>query len=320
MFSVGGNIMSSKNELIIFNDDELTIEVNVSPESDTVWLTQEQMSILFDTSRSTISYHITNIFNRGELDRGTSVEIFDRSKIKSSRPPMYYNLDVILSVGYRVNSRRGITFRKWSTAILKDYAVRGYAINSNKISYEEQLQLIKVLERSSKQLEAAEILSVLEHYTLALQLLDDYDHKRIKRPSGRKTSYELTYAECKDIIQSMKVDHETDVFGVERGGEFQSSIKAIYQTFEGKELYPTLEEKAAHLLYFLVKNHGFADGNKRIAAALFVYFLDKNDALLRDGMQVIDNKTLVALTIMLAESDPSEKDLLVNLIMILMKI
>lgn len=312
--------MENRNEIIVFNDEKFTIEVNVSPEADTVWLTQEQMSVLFETARSSISYHITNIFKNGELDKDTSVEIFDRSENKSSRPPMYYNLDVILAVGYRVNSKRGITFRKWATSVLRDYAIKGYAFNINKISYKEQLQLIKIIERSSNQLEASQVLSVLESYTLALQLLDDYDHKKIKRPSGTKTSHVLSYAECIDIIQSMKADYETDVFGVERGGEFKSSINAIYQTFEGQELYPTLEEKAAQLLYFLVKNHGFADGNKRIAAALFVYFLDKNDALFKQDTQVIDNKTLVALTIMLAVSDPTEKDLLVNLIMNLMKI
>ncbi len=303
------------NEVVIFNDDNLSLEVNITPDSDTVWLTQDQISDLFETARSSVSYHISNIFKEGELDRDTSVEIFDRSKRKASRPPMYYNLDVIISVGYRVKSKRGIQFRKWATSVLKDYAIKGYAINKNKIDNNTQLKLIKLLERTTNQLESSEILAVLENYTLALQLLDDYDHQRINKPKGSESTYRLTYDECMILIDEMRRGHDSDVFGIEREGAFKSSIGAIYQTFDGNEVYTTLEEKAAHLLYFLVKNHGFIDGNKRIAAALFVYFLDRNDSLIEDGVQVINNKTLVALTIMLAESNPNEKELLINLIM-----
>lgn len=189
-----------KSEVVIFIDENLSLEVNITPDSDTVWLTQDQISLLFETARSSISYHISNIFKEGELDRDTSVEIFDRSKRKASRPPMYYNLDVIISVGYRVKSKRGIQFRKWATSVLKDYAVKGYAINNNKIDYNTQLKLLKLLERTTNQLESLEILAVLENYTLALQLLDDYDHQIIQKPKGKLTTYRLDYQECIEIV------------------------------------------------------------------------------------------------------------------------
>ena len=164
---------------------------------------------------------------------------------------MYYNLDVIISVGYRVKSKRGIQFRKWATAILKDYAIKGYAIDNNKFNYDKQLQLLKILERNTDKIESKEILDILERYTLRLQLLDDYDHQRIKKPKGEKSTYKLIYRECIEFIEKMRVNHESDVFGIEREGAFKSSNGAIYQTFDGKEVYTTLEEKAAHLLFFL---------------------------------------------------------------------
>lgn len=187
---------------------------------------------------------------------------------------------MIISVGYRVKSSRATRFRKWATSVLKDYAIKGYAININKVNYDKQLQLLKLLERTTDQIEAKEILDILEGYTLGLQLFDDYDHQRIRKPKGNSSTYVLEYNECINLVNEMKYNHKSYVFGIEREGTFKSSISAIYQTFDGKEVYPTLEEKAANLLYFLVKNHGFIDGNKRIGAVLFIYFLDKNDALI----------------------------------------
>ena len=313
----------SKNEIILFNDENLTLEVNVSTDEDTIWLSLNQISELFGKNKSTISRHINGILSEGELDKESTVAKKATVQIEGdrgiTREIEYYNLDMIISVGYRTKSKRATKFRKWGTSVLKDYAIKGYAINQNKVSYEKYLQLINVLERTSDRIESKEILSILEQYTLSLQLLDDYDHQRIKKPKGTESTYLLKYDECIKLIDKMRQSHESDVFGVERKGAFESSIGAIYQTFDGKELYPTIEEKAAHLIYFLVKNHGFIDGNKRIAAALFVYFLDKNNALINEGVQVINNKTLVALTIMLAESNPKEKELLVNLIMNLLK-
>ncbi len=319
-----------RNEIIIFDDEEMTLEVKVSPKEDTVWLTLDEISLLFDKNKSTISRHINNVFAEGELENISSVaknatELIDKldprtGKLRKTRMAIkYFNLDMIISVGYRVKSPRATKFRKWATSILKDYAMQGYAINQKRISYEENLQIINILSRTTNQLESKEILSVLEKYTFALQLLDDYDHQKIKKPKGEKGTYNLTYDECIKIIEEMKREHETDVFGVERGGSFKSSIAAIYQTYNGIELYQSLEEKAAHLLYFLVKGHGFVDGNKRIAAALFVYFLDKSETLYKNNKQIIDNKTLVTLTIMLAESNPNEKDSLINLVMTFLK-
>lgn len=317
---------TNKDEIIVFNDEDLTLEVNVSPKDDTVWLTLDEISLLFDKNKSTISRHINNIFSEGELDITGSVaknateliDKFDPRTGKLRKTPMdirYFNLDMIISVGYRVKSPRATKFRKWATSILKEYAIKGYVVNQKVVTYEQHIQLLKILGRTTNQLESQEILSVLENYTVALQLLDDYDHQKIKKPKGEKDTYELKYEECNMLINEMRKEHKTDVFGIEIGGAFKSSLGAIYQTYNGKELYPTLEEKAAHLLYFLVKNHGFIDGNKRIAAAIFVYFLEKNNALFYKNEQIIDNKTLVALTIMLAESNPNEKDLLINLIM-----
>lgn len=180
--------------------------------------------------------------------------------------------------------------------------------------------MLEILDKSSSQLESKDILSILKEYTLALQLLDDYDHQNISRPKVNSDTYILTYEECVSIVDKMREEHDSDVFGIERGGEFESSINVIYATFDGEELYSSFEEKSAHLLYFLVKNHGFIDGNKRIAATIFIYFLEKNGYLYVDGVQVIDNKTLVTLTIMLAESNPNEKELLINLIMNLLKV
>lgn len=318
------------NEVIVFNDKDLTLEVNVSPKEDTVWLSLNQISDLFEKNKSTVSRHINNIINEREIDDISSVaknateliDKFDPRTGKIRKTPVivtYYNLDMIISVGYRVKSARATRFRKWATSVLKDYAMKGYVINELKINHDKYLQLLNILNRTSHQIESKEILDILEQYTLGLQLLDDYDHQRIQKPKGVHSTYRLEYNECIRLINEMKLNHESNVFGVEREGAFKSSIGAIYQTFDGKDVYPTLEEKAAHLLYFLVKNYGFIDGNKRIAAALFVYFLDKNNALIVDGIQVINNKTLVALTIMLAESNPNEKELLVNLIMNLLK-
>lgn len=302
-----------KTEITIFNDGNIELEVPISPKQDTVWLTQEQMSTLFTTARSSIAYHITNIFKEGELDKNTSVEIFDRSIEKASRPPAYYNLDVIISVGYRVKSKRGIAFRKWASSVLKEYILEGYSINQSRI---EQLgDVVRILKRVDTQLDTKQALSVIEKYSTALEMLDSYDHQTLSKPKGNQATHVLTYAECKDVINSMRFGDESDLFGNEKDDSFKGSIAAIYQTFGGEDVYPSLEEKAANLLYFITKNHSFSDGNKRIAAALFLYFLNENNALFVDGEKIIADYTLVALTIMVAESSPQEKDIMVNVIM-----
>lgn len=302
-----------KNEIVLFEDNGIELEVPITPEKETVWLTQEQMSKLFDTARSSIAYHIGKIFSEEELDKNSSVEIFDRTKKNASRPPIYYNLDVIISVGYRVKSKRGIAFRKWANSVLKDYILKGYAVNNNRM---KQLgEVIRVMKRTENSLDAKQVLSVIEYYSTALDLLDDYDHQRVKRPRGKEAIYVLTYEECRKVIDSMKFGEISDLFGNEKDDSFKGSIGNIYQSFDGKDVYPTLEEKAANLLYFVTKNHSFSDGNKRIAATMFLYFLDKNEILFANDEKLINDHTLVALTIMIAESRPEEKEMMISVIM-----
>ena len=305
--------MALKKEIVLFTDDDLKLEVPITPEQETVWLTQEQMSVLFDTARSSIAYHIGNIFKEGELNKNTSVENFDRSENKASRPPIYYNLDVIISVGYRVKSKRGVAFRKWANSVLKEYIIRGYAVNHNRMN--QLNEVIRVMKRAKNCLDTKQVLTVVEKYSQALELLDAYDHQNMSRPTGNKATYVLTYKECRAVIDSMKFGDSSSLFGNEKDDSFKGSIGAIYQSFAGEDVYLTLEEKAANLLYFVTKNHSFSDGNKRIAATIFLYFLDKNDALFKDGEKLIDDHTLVALTIMIAESHPEEKEMMVSVIM-----
>ncbi|MDO4322000.1 MAG: virulence protein RhuM/Fic/DOC family protein [Lachnospiraceae bacterium] len=303
----------SENEIVLFTDDKIELEVPITPDQETVWLTQEQMSVLFDTARSSITYHIGNIFKEGELDKNTSVEIFDRSENKAFRPPKYYNLDVIISVGYRVKSKRGVAFRKWANSVLKEYIIKGYAVNHNRMN--QLNEVIRVMKRVENSLDTKQVLTVVERYSQALELLDAYDHQNMIRPKGNKATYILTYEECRKIIDNMKFGNSSSLFGNEKDDSFKGSISAIYQSFAGKDLYPTLEEKAANLLYFVTKNHSFSDGNKRIAATMFLYFLDKNGVLFQNGEKLIDDHTLVALTIMIAESNPKEKEMMISVIM-----
>ena len=304
--------MEQKKELVIFETKDHAVKLEVPVNEETVWLTQEQMSKLFDTARSSIAYHISNIFKEKELEESTSVEIFDRSA-NSSRPPKFYNLDVIISVGYRVKSKRGVEFRKWANSVLKQYILQGYAVNNHRIA---QLgEVIKIMKRTEDSLDGKQILSVIEKYSDALEMLDSYDHQTMTRPKGNPATYTLDYEACMQVISQMRFGNESELFGKEKDDSFRGSIGNIYQSFGGQELYPSLEEKAAHLLYFVTKNHSFLDGNKRIAAAMFLYFLDKNGVLFVDGKKLIENHTLVALTIMIAESKPIEKDMMITVIM-----
>ncbi|MDE5893649.1 MAG: virulence protein RhuM/Fic/DOC family protein [Acetatifactor sp.] len=301
------------NDIVLFKSEDKNIVLSVQVGQESVWLTQDQMSELFDTARSSITYHIGNIFKEGELVETTSVEIFDESKNKASRPPKYYNLDVIISVGYRVKSKRGVEFRKWANSVLKQYILQGYTVNNNRMT---QLgEVIQIMKRTETALDSKQVLSVIEKYSEALELLDSYDHQNMKRPRGNQATYALSYEECRDVISQMRFGNESDLFGKEKDDSFKGSIGNIYQSFDGQDVYPTLEEKAAHLLYFVTKNHSFYDGNKRIAATMFLHFLDRNGVLFIDGRKLIDDHTLVALTIMVAESRPEEKDMMITVIM-----
>lgn len=302
-------------EVVIFKNGELELEVNITPEKETVWLTQDQMSSLFDTARSSIAYHINNIFKEGELVKETSVEIFDRSQRKASRPPMYYNLDVIISVGYRVKSQRGIAFRKWATSILKDYMIKGYTINQKRLdALHKTVEIQTRILASTLELDEKEVLNVIETYANALSLLDDYDHGLLSKPEGTNSIYRLSYQECRELIDKMKFD--SDVFGIEKEeGKLNGILAAVYQNVFGQELYPSIEEKAANLLYFLIKDHPFADGCKRIGATIFLEFLNKNNHLIIESTPIISNSALVAITLMIAESRPEEKETMISLVM-----
>ncbi|MCR5275755.1 MAG: virulence RhuM family protein [Clostridiales bacterium] len=311
-----------ENEMVLFETKDKEIKLNVSIVDDTVWLTQEQMSSLFDTARSTIAYHINQIFKEGELNRETSVEFFDRSTNTASRPPQYYNLDVIISVGYRVKSQRGIEFRQWANSVLKQYIISGYAINEKRL-----LALQKTVEIQSRMLadtlsvEQQDVLRTVSQYTEALLLLDQYDHHDLEKPEGTKPLYKLTYKDCRDIISRLETEYKSDVFGVEKeAGKVEGILGAVYQDVFGGEVYPSLEEKAANLLYFIIKDHPFNDGCKRIAASLFLEFLNRNGCLFKNGEKTISDGTLVAITLMIAESDPSDKEIMITLVMNLMNI
>ncbi len=300
-------------EFVLFETNDNCVSLKVNLKRDTVWLSLDQLSELFERDKSTISRHIKNIFNEEELTEDAVVAFFATTASDGKVYDVaYYNLDVIISVGYRVKSKRGVEFRKWANTVLRDYILKGYALNNNRLS---QLgAVIRILKRTNNQLEAAQVLDVIERYTLALNILDDYDHQNLKKPSGTASTYVLTYDECRNVIDKMKFS-KNSLFGNEKDDSFKSSISVIYQSFGGVELYPSVEEKAANLLYFVTKNHSFSDGNKRIAAAMFLYFLDKNNVLFVDNRKRVDDYTLVAITIMIAESKPEEKETMIKLVM-----
>ena len=304
-----------KNEIILFENQAIKLEVNVKDE--TVWLTQDQMSKLFGKAKSTINEHIKNIFKENELQENETMTKFGNSEF-SDKPTNYYNLDMIISVGYRVKSQQGIAFRKWSTKVLKEYMLKGYAINQKRLEYlEKTVQLIDIANRIDDQIEADEIKNVLKvigEYTKALDLLDSYDYRSIKKIKGTDSLKQIKYEDCKLIIENLKFNEKSNLFAVERDRGLEAIIGNIYQSFDGEYIYKSVEEKAANFLYLIVKNHVFVDGNKRIAATLFIYFLEFYNILYKDNKQVIDNNTLAALTLLIAESNPKEKDILVDLV------
>lgn len=308
-----------EKEIVLFEDNGLKLEVPVTPEQETVWLNRAQMAELFDRDIKTIGKHIANA-RREELENQVVVANFATTTQHGALPEKtqthmteYYNLDVIISVGYRVKSKRGIAFRKWANSVLKQYIIQGYAVNNNRIN---QLgEVIRIMKRTENALDSKQVLTVIEKYSEALELLDAYDHQSMRRPQGNQATYVLTYEECRTVIESMWFGDDSGLFGKEKDDSFRGSIGNIYQSFGGQEIYPTLEEKAAHLLYFITKNHSFFDGNKRIAAALFLYFLDKNGVLFMDEKKLIDDHTLVALTIMIAESRPEEMEMMITVIL-----
>ncbi len=297
--------------IVLFESEDHEVELSVPVGYDTVWLTQAQMSELFQKDVSVISRHIRNALREGEISEESNLQKMQRSR--SEGPSTLYDLDVIISIGYRVKSQRGVEFRRWATNVLRRYIMDGYAANERRL---EQLgQVTRVMARIPDDLGTRQILDIVQSYTAALDLLDDYDHQRVPMATGGEATYELSYDECRALIDEMHFGAESDLFGVEKDGSFRSSIAAIYQTFAGQDIYPSLWEKADNLLYFVIKNHSFLDGNKRIAAAVFLFFLDRNGALFVGGAKRIGDSALVATTILIAESRPEEKDAMVALVM-----
>lgn len=305
-----------KNEIILFENQGVKLEVNLKDE--TVWLTQEQMSKLFGKAKSTINEHIKNVYKEGELIETETMTKFGNSEF-ADKPTNYYNLDMIISIGYRVKSQNGILFRKWATKILKDYILKGYAVNQKRLEYlEKTIKLIDIANRIDERLEnndAKEILKVIGEYSKALDLLDDYDHRTLKKIDGNIDERRIEYNQCIEVINKLRFNEESTLFAVEREKGLESIIGNIYQSFGGQDIYKSIEEKGANFLYLIVKNHVFADGNKRIAATLFIYFLNFYGILYKDGKQAIDNNTLTALTLLIAESNPKEKEVIIDLVM-----
>ena len=310
--------MEQNNEIILFETSDKKVTLSVPMDGDTVWLSQAQMAELFDTTKQNVSLHANNCFKEGELNKKSVVKDFlttasDGKNYKTK----YYNLDVIISVGYRVKSKRGIEFRQWASKILKQYMIDGYAINEKRLhALQKTVNIQTRMLANALNVEEKDVLRAVNLYTDSLILLDQYDHQVIVKPTGAKPIYRITYDDCMKMVSHMKDSFETDVFGVEKEeGKVNGIISAIYQSAFGEDAYPSIEEKASNLLYFMIKDHPFADGCKRIAASLFLEFLERNDALFIDGNKRIGDGELVAITLMIAESNPEEKDIMVKLVM-----
>ncbi len=304
------------NEIILFENQELKLEVNVKDE--TVWLNTEQIARLFDRDYKTIRKHINNALLE-ELKDEVVVAKFENttehgaiSGKTQTHKVEYYNLDMILSIGYRVKSNKGIIFRKWANSVLKDYLLKGYAVNQKRLEYLEKT--VKLIDIASRNDEVNGVLKVINDYSKALDLLDDYDHRTIKKLKGNNSDIKITYDECMSIISRLKFNEKSNLFALERDFGLKAIINDIYQTFDNKDVYSSIEEKGANFLYMIVKNHVFIDGNKRIAATLFIYFLHFYNLLYKDDIKVIDNNTLTSLTLLIAQSNPKEKDLIIDLV------
>ena len=316
--------MTNNAPIVIYQTADGQMQIDVRMENETVWLSQQQMAELFQKDQSVIARHIRNVFDEGELLETSNMQILHNT-LSKYKPTKVYNLDVIISVGYRVKSQRGTQFRIWANKVLKDYLIKGYAINNNltKQKYDDLSKLVNVLGRTIKTQEkltsddATALIDVVLNYNYALDTLDNYDYERLKIDKTTKAEpFHATYENAMAAINALKAKFGgSALFGREKDESFKSSIGQIYQTFGGVELYPSVEEKAAMLLYLVTKNHSFSDGNKRIAATLFLWFMDNNHILYNpDGSKRIADNTLVALTLMIAESRTEEKDTMVKVV------
>lgn len=310
-----------KNELILFETADKEIKLNVSVNDNTVWLNRNQLAELFERDVKTIGKHINNALKE-ELDNSVVANFATTASDGKTYQVEHYNLDMIISVGYRVKSNRGVEFRKWANKILKQYIIQGYAINEKRLEALQRTVSIQTkMLASTLEVEEIDGLKAVNLYTEALMLLDQYDHQSLNKPEGSKPIYRITYEECRRMVDAMEDTFHSDVFGIEKEeGKVEGILAAVYQSVFGGDVYPSLEEKAANLLYFMIKDHPYADGCKRIAASLFLEFLNKNNFLYKDGTKRISDGAMVAITLMIAESNPSEKDIMVNLVMNLLTI
>ena len=310
-----------KNELILFETADKEIKLNVSVNDNTVWLNRNQLAELFERDVKTIGKHINNALKE-ELDNSVVANFATTASDGKTYQVEHYNLDMIISVGYRVKSNRGVEFRKWANKILKQYIIQGYAINEKRLEALQRTVSIQTkMLASTLEVEEIDVLKAVNLYTEALMLLDQYDHQSLNKPEGNKPIYRITYEECRRMVDAMEDTFHSDVFGIEKEeGKVEGILAAVYQSVFGGDVYPSLEEKAANLLYFMIKDHPYADGCKRIAASLFLEFLNKNNFLYKDGTKRISDGAMVAITLMIAESNPSEKDIMVNLVMNLLTI
>lgn len=319
-----------KGEIVIYKISQNEVELKVNLKQETVWLSLDQMAALFNRDKSVISRHIKNIFQEKELDKNLVVAKFATTAADGKIYQVeYYNLDVIISVGYRVKSQNGVQFRIWASRILKQYLIKGYALNEKRLleaknKFNELQEAVLFLQKQSKKQllkgQEMEILNLLADYSKTFSLLEQYDKGALKVQKGTKTKFILRYEDCARIITELRKElitkrEASDLFGQERGGSFEGIIKGLYQTFGKKELYPTIEDKASHLFYLIIKDHPFSDGNKRSAAFLFVYFLDKSEYLFKkSGERKINDNALTALALLIVESDPKEKEIMIKII------
>ena len=318
-----------KGEIIIYTSEDGSISLDTKLENDTIWLTQDMIVTLFNSSKANISEHISHIFQEEELGRESTVRNFRTVRKEGSRNVSrnleYYNLDMIIAVGYRVNSKIATKFRKWATNTLREYLTKGYVINEKMLKAQQNkiqtLQsTVSLLTRSIQNQistvdQAQDVANILDNFAKGLDLLDDFDHKTLDtKGKSQKESVVISESEFLKVIDKMKSEFASDVFANPKDGSFASSVNQIYQTFGGNDCYPTLEEKAAMLLYLITKNHSFSDGNKRIAASCFLYFLNKNNMLYKNNLPIIDNGTLFALTLLIAESKPSEMEIMKQIV------
>lgn len=310
-----------ENELVLFETADKEIKLNVSVNNNTVWLNRNQLAELFQRDVKTIGKHINNALKE-ELDHSVVANFATTASDGKTYHVEHYNLDMIISVGYRVKSNRGVEFRKWANKVLKQYIIQGYAINEKRLeALQRTVSIQNKMLASSLDVEETDVLKAVSLYTDALMLLDQYDHQSLNKPEGNKPIYRITYEECCRMVEAMEDTFHSDVFGVEKEkGKVEGILAAVYQSVFGGDVYPSLEEKAANRLYFMIKDHPYSDGCKRIAASLFLEFLNKNNFLYKDGTKRISDGAMVAITLMIAESDPSEKNIMVNLVMNLLTI